>query len=92
MSEPDTISGVVARNAARNPSALAFVDAASGATRTWAEYDDRAARIAVTLAAAYAPGERMALQLPDGAEAHEVMLACERAGVVAVGIGARAGP
>jgi acyl-CoA synthetase len=35
--------------------------------------------------------ERVALQLPDGPGVHAAMLACEKAGIVAVGIGARAG-
>ncbi len=39
----------------------------------------------------YAPGERIALHLTDGPGVHTTMLACEKAGVVAVGIGSRAG-
>ena len=59
---------------------------------TWREYDDalvgawrRRSR------PTYAPGDRVALQLPDGPGVHAAMLACEKAGLVAVGIGARAG-
>ena len=58
---------------------------------TWREYDERSSQMAATLAAAYAPGDRVALQLPDGPAVHAVMLACEKAGIVAVGIGSRAG-
>jgi acyl-CoA synthetase len=87
-----TLSDVVARNAAANADGVAFVEAASGCTLSWREYDESAQRMAATLAANYAPGERIALQMPDGPDLHAVMLACERAGIVAVGIGARAGP
>jgi len=83
-----TVAGVVARNAARRPDGIAFVDAVSGETMTWAEYDERSSRMVGSLGA---PGERVALQLPDGPGVHTAMLACERAGVIAVGIGARAG-
>ncbi|HET9729581.1 MAG TPA: class I adenylate-forming enzyme family protein [Acidimicrobiia bacterium] len=86
-----TIAAVVARNAAENPDGVAFIEAASGRTLTWREYDTRSAAIASTLAAAYEPGARVALHLPDGADIHVLMLACEKAGVVGVGIGSRAG-
>jgi acyl-CoA synthetase len=83
-----TVAGVVARNARNHPDGIAFVEAASGETMTWAEYDDRSSRLVGALGE---PGERVALQLPDGPGVHTAMLACEKAGIVAVGIGARAG-
>jgi acyl-CoA synthetase len=86
-----TIARVVARNARENPDGVALLEAASGASMTWAEYDHRSLRMAATLAATYERGDRVALQLPDGPDVHAVMLACEKAGLVAVGIGARAG-
>jgi len=58
---------------------------------TWAEYDARSTRIAAALAAEYALGDRVALQLPDGPGVHAAMLGCEKAGLVGVGIGTRAG-
>ncbi len=91
MNAPATIAEVVARNAARDPEGLAFVEAASGDALTWRQYDERSAAVAATLAAAYATGDRVALQLPDGPDVHTAMLACEKAGLVAVGIGSRAG-
>ena len=88
---PRTLSAVVAANARMRPEATAFVEAASGESLTWAAYDAAADAMAATLAAAYAPGDRIALQIPDGPGVHAAMLACERAGIVGVGIGARAG-
>jgi acyl-CoA synthetase len=87
----ETIAALVARNARERPDAPAFIEVGSAATMTWREYDDRSSRMASTLAAAHAPGERIALHLPDGPGVHAVMLACEKVGLVAVGIGSRAG-
>ncbi len=86
----NTVAGIVARNARTRPDAIAFVEAASGEAMTWAEYHLRSAEMAATLGE-YAPGDRVALQLPDGPGVHAAMLACEKAGIVAVGIGSRAG-
>jgi acyl-CoA synthetase len=86
-----TLSKIVARNARNAPDGLAFAEAASGVAMTWREYDDRSSRMAATLRAAYEPGDRVALQIADGPGVHATMLACEKAGLVAVGIGARAG-
>jgi acyl-CoA synthetase len=85
-----TVAGVVARNARTRPEALAFVEAASEESMTWAEYHERASEMAATLHV-FDPGDRVALQIPDGPGVHAAMLACEKAGIVAVGIGARAG-
>jgi acyl-CoA synthetase len=86
----DTVGLAVARNAAVRPDEPAIVEARRGLTMTWREYD--AAANAIAGAVVHHPrGERVALQLPDGPELHAVMVGCERAGVVAVGIGARAG-
>ena len=79
---------MVARNARTRPDGVAFVEAASGASMTWSEYHDHSSRMVGSLGA---PGERVALQLPDGPGVHAAMLACEKAGIVAVGIGSRAG-
>jgi acyl-CoA synthetase len=86
-----TIAALVARHAREQPEATAFGECGSGASITWREYDDWSSGMAATLATAYAPGDRIALQLPDGPAAHATMLACEKAGIVAVGIGSRAG-
>jgi acyl-CoA synthetase len=86
----DTVAGVVARNATRNPNGIAILEASSGDSATWREYDERSTRIAHTLRRNHR-GRVVGLQLPDGPDAHVAMLACEKAGLVAVGIGARAG-
>ncbi len=80
----NTIAGVVARNARTRPDGVAFVEAVSDETMTWAEYDERSSQMAGSLRA-FEPGERVALQLPDGPGGHVAMLACEKAGIVARG-------
>jgi acyl-CoA synthetase len=87
----ETLASLVAGNAREKPDEPAFIEAASCLTMTWREYDERSSHIAATLATAYAPGDRVAIQLPDGPGVHAVMLACEKAGIVAVGVGSRAG-
>ncbi len=85
-----TLAETVARNARIRPDALAFAEAASGETMTWSEYHACSSGMAASLTE-YSPGSRVALQIPDGPGVHAAMLACEKAGLVAVGIGARAG-
>jgi acyl-CoA synthetase len=86
-----TVADVVARNAAQNPDGVAFVEAASGWSLTWRQYDECARALATTLAARYERGDRVAIQIADGPDVHVAMLACELAGVIAVGIGTRSG-
>jgi acyl-CoA synthetase len=85
-----TIAEVVARNARAQPDRVAFVEAASGESMTWREYDTRSSLMTGTLDE-FAAGDRVALQIADGPGVHAAMLACEKAGIVAVGVGARAG-
>lgn len=59
---------------------------------SWGEYDRAATRIAALIAAKGLPtGARIAVLLPDGPAVHAALLGVERAGMVAIGIGARAG-
>lgn len=59
---------------------------------TWAEYDARSTSLACHWAdLGCMPGERVAVLLPDGPGVHAALVACEKAGLVAVGIGPRAG-
>jgi acyl-CoA synthetase len=89
---PRTVDAVAARNAGARPDRTAFVEARSGARLTFAEYDDVATRMAGALTArGWLPGDRVAMHCADGPHAHALLLACERAGLVGVGIGARAG-
>lgn len=58
---------------------------------TWAQYDAEADAIAGRLSAiGVAPGDRVALHLPDGALQHASLVATERVGAIAVGIPGRA--
>ena len=85
-----TAGSLVRRWASERPDATAFV---SGDTRfSWAAYDDAADAIARTLLAGEpAEGERVAVILPDGLGVHCAFVGIERAGLVIVGIGHRAG-
>ncbi|MFB4313265.1 class I adenylate-forming enzyme family protein [Actinomadura sp. 21ATH] len=84
-----TLSDRVREHARLRPDAPAYIEPAR--TTTWAEYDARADTVAAALAGLASPGDRIALLLPDTADFHVALLATERAGLVAVGIGSRAG-
>ena len=82
----------VAEHARVRGEALAFGDASGGARMSWASYARRSDRIAQALLGTdLARGERVAVWLPDGPGVHAVYLGCEKAGLVVVGIGPRAG-
>ena len=86
----DTIASMVARSARTQPQAIAYV--ADGRRYTWAEYERDSDSIArVLLSGSLFPGERVAVMMPDGPAVHAVFVGIEKAGLVAVGIGARAG-
>ena len=86
----DTVGSIVAARASVQPEGLAFI--ADGRRYTWAEYHDDADDIArAILAVEPERGERIAVMMPDGPAVHAVFVGIERAGCVAVGIGARAG-
>lgn len=86
----DTIATVVGRHAASMPEGVAYI--ADGERYTWARYEADSDAIArVLLAGGHAPGERIAVMMPDGPAVHAVFVGIEKAGLVAVGIGARAG-
>ncbi len=84
------LAAVVDEHARRMPDATAFV---TDHTRlTWAGYAEGSERLAARLAAeGLAPGERVAVLLPDGPGVHLAYLAGEKAGCIVVGIGPRAG-
>jgi acyl-CoA synthetase len=59
---------------------------------SWREYDESSSAWAGQLASlGLSPGQRVAVLLPDGPAVHVALVALEKAGLVAVGIGARAG-
>ena len=85
-----TLSARIAELACERPDDAAYItpDGRFG----WAEYDRAASRVAALLAAKDLPaGTRVAVMLPDGPAVHAALVGIERAGLVAVGIGARAG-
>jgi acyl-CoA synthetase len=91
----ETLGDVVARHAASRPDAPAYivVDGDPPAVLTWARYHECSWQLAAVFAqAGLEPGDRLGVVLPDGATVHAVFLAAEKAGLVVVGIGARAGP
>ena len=85
-----TLSDLVAQRAAETPGATAYVTETS--RTTWAGYDALADQVAHGLVTAgLAPGERVGVLLPDGPGVHATFVGADRAGVVSVGLGARAG-
>jgi acyl-CoA synthetase len=86
---PATVAACVAAWARTRPEAVAI--AGDDGALTWAEYDRLSDRLAGTLAAEHPPGTRVATWLPDGPDAHVAWLATEKAALVAVGVGHRAG-
>ncbi len=85
-----TLSGRVAALAATRPEQTAWITPQG--RFSWGAYDRAATRIAALLSAkGLLPGARVAVLLPDGPAVHAALLGIERAGMVAVGIGARAG-
>jgi acyl-CoA synthetase len=85
-----TLSDRVAELAATRPERSAWITPEG--RFTWGAYDRAATRIAALISAkGLLPGARVAVLLPDGPAVHAALLGVERAGMVAVGIGARAG-
>ncbi|WP_206335886.1 class I adenylate-forming enzyme family protein [Rhizorhabdus phycosphaerae] len=85
-----TLSRRVADLAQAKPDADAYVTPEG--RFSWLQYDQAGNRIAAEiLARGLPPGSRVAVILPDGPAVHAALLGVERAGMVAVGIGARAG-
>ncbi|MEN8161677.1 MAG: class I adenylate-forming enzyme family protein, partial [Myxococcota bacterium] len=59
---------------------------------SWREYAARSDRFAAHLAGlGLTPGERVAILLPDGPGVHVAFVGCEKAGLVVMGVGPRAG-
>ncbi len=86
----ETLADDIGRHAAEQPDAAAFIT--ENDRVSWREYADASDHLAGVLAAAgFQRGERVAVQLPDTAAVHIAFVALEKAGLVAVGIGARAG-
>ncbi|MEQ8842017.1 MAG: class I adenylate-forming enzyme family protein [Acidimicrobiales bacterium] len=77
------------RHAAERPEAVSYI--ADDGTLTWAQLDAVSDRIAdVIIDLGIDPGARVAVLIPDTATVHAAFLGLEKAGVITVGIGARA--
>ncbi len=94
MSRSGSLAERVRELARARPRDVAYHVASASGERTldWAGYDAAADRLArVLLALDDGRDERVAVWLPDGASVHIAFQACERAGLVALGLGARSG-
>lgn len=86
----DSISSMVRRLAEVDPGGIAYIG--DGELLTWREYNDAADALAAwVLGTGIERGSRVAVLLPDVPLTHVAYVACERAGVVIVGIPGRAG-
>ena len=85
-----TLDQRVRELAATRPDDVAISGGDPLGTITWAEYDIVADRYASRLHS-LARGSRVLVWVPDSAQVHAAYLGCERAGMVAVGVGWRAG-
>lgn len=85
-----TIADHVARHARTKPDAVAFH--AADSTLTWREYDELSTRVAAAWArAGLERGEHLGVLMTGGAAVHVAYLAAQKAGLVVLGIGPRAG-
>ncbi len=72
------------------PDGIAFV--CETASLSWRDYASQSDRFAAHLIGlGLAPGDRVAVMLPDGPGVHVAFVGCEKAGLVVMGIGPRAG-
>lgn len=85
-----TIAELVTKLAAAQPNDVAYITDSS--RFTWADYARVSDQLAaVLLEAGFSQRERIAIFLPDGATVHAALVAVEKAGLIAVGIGSKAG-
>ena len=86
----DSVADYVRRWRSRTPDAVAF--GTGDTTVSWEQYDMLSDQLAgVLVECGLSRGSRVAVLLPDGPEVHAAWLSAEKAGLVAVGIGSRAG-
>lgn len=86
----ETLSQVIRRHACDHGGEVAITTGSRSAS--WRDYDRRADQmVAALLRGGVEPGDRVGIWLPDGLDVHAAMLATERLGAVAVGVGPRAG-
>jgi acyl-CoA synthetase len=86
----EPLGATIRRRATEDPDGVAYIG--DSITLTWSDYDRNADALAARLVGSGIDrGSRVAVFLPDGPLLHTAYLACERAGVVIVGIPERAG-
>ncbi|HUF98958.1 MAG TPA: class I adenylate-forming enzyme family protein [Ilumatobacter sp.] len=86
----ETFRGVLKRHAATDPDGVAIIE--GDQLLTWAEYDRRSDSAAAALVQhGLLPGDRVAVLAPDGPLVHVLFVAAEKAGLVVMAIGPRAG-
>ncbi|MCW2674068.1 MAG: hypothetical protein JWP14_2657 [Frankiales bacterium] len=85
-----SLDDAIKSNTARNPSGWAIVEPAGRVS--WLAYDAQISLLAAHLLdQGLQPGDRVGVHLRDGVAVHIALSACLRAGLVAVGVGARSG-
>ena len=86
----DTLAQIIDSHAAERPEGAAVIEGSR--QMSWAEYARRSEALAGLLVdLELREGERVAVILPDGPGVHAAFVANEKAGLVTVGIGPRAG-
>lgn len=82
---------ITAKRTALTPHVIAFEDAVSGRTLTYAELDDRCARAAAVLASfGVTEGARVAILCRNRIDFFEIMFACAKLGAILVPLNWRA--
>ena len=87
--ESKGLADFVEENAQRNPSGVAYQNGEDQIS--WEQYYQSARYLAQLIRRESALGDRVLVWLPDNADVHVCYLACEIAGVVAVGAGGKQG-
>ncbi|MEE3330160.1 MAG: class I adenylate-forming enzyme family protein [Myxococcota bacterium] len=84
------LASLIASHASLCPDGIAFHGDSSA--MNWRSYHERSNRLATALASLdLAPGDRVAVVLPDGPGVHAAFVGVEKAGFITMGIGPRAG-
>jgi len=84
------LSELVRQHAIKQPQKLAFIEPEW--QMNWWEYDQSSNHLANRLiSSGFCPGDCIAIYLPDGIGLHVALMSAEKAGLVALGIGAKAG-
>jgi acyl-CoA synthetase len=85
-----TLAETIERHAEQRPRATAFHGDAG--SMTWSDYASRSSRLAGLLSELdLERGDRVAIVLPDGPGVHAAFVGVEKAGLITMGIGPRAG-